>query len=75
MHRCRASLGNMTQDADHNAPGAEEVEARQVEDAPLRRSEEEAERTNPEVHHEPGDDSVEEEEVESFRKWEQDQTN
>ena len=53
---------------------AHEVESRQVVDAPLRRSQEEAEHENPEVHGDPQDQPVSEEEVASFNEWEDNAT-
>lgn len=51
----------------------DEVQERQVEDAPLRRSQEEADATNPEVEHDPTEDSVDPEEAVSLDKWEKDE--
>lgn len=45
-------------------------EQRQVKDAALRRSEESADRHNPDV----AEDDVAEESAESFEKWERDET-
>ncbi|SDL73877.1 hypothetical protein SAMN04488242_2647 [Tessaracoccus oleiagri] len=49
------------------------MDARQVEDAHVRKSEEDANRTNPEVDHDPESERVSEEEVESFKTWEKDE--
>lgn len=51
----------------------DEVQERQIEDAPLRRSQEEADETNPDVEHDPADDTVEPEEAGSFDQWEKDE--
>ncbi|TRY17263.1 hypothetical protein FOJ82_11935 [Tessaracoccus rhinocerotis] len=58
----------MSTNNDGQAAGHDEE--RQVKDAPLRRSEEDADRHNPDV----GGDNVSEESAESFEKWEQDET-
>ena len=63
-----------TDNEDQNSTQADEVEAREVKDAPMRRSEEDAEHENPEVPESGGHEKVYEEEVDSFKKWEQDET-
>ena len=45
----------------------------QTKDAPLRRSEEEADETNPDVDHDPTDDQAEPEEVASQEQWVEDE--
>lgn len=55
---------------EHSGHG---VDDHQVEDAPLRRSEEEADETNPDVHHHPQDKRDEPEAAESYERWEKDE--
>lgn len=62
-----------TQDWNRTPGAGEEVDARQVEDAHVRKSEEDANRTNPEVEHDPESERVSEEEVESYKTWEKDE--
>lgn len=56
--------------ANNNGPQGSQGEERQVKDASLRRSEEDADRENPDV----AKSDVSEESAESFDKWEQDET-
>lgn len=66
LNTCQA--GVMT--ANSNEPHGAQGEERQVKDAPLRRSEEEAGRDNPDV----GRPDVSEESAESYDAWEREET-
>lgn len=58
---------------DHEHPDAEEVQSRQIPDSPLKRSEVESGNDNPEVDETDADASPET--VDSYQKWEKDETN
>lgn len=56
--------------ANSNEPHSAQGEERQVKDAPLRQSEEDADRDNPDV----GQPDVSKESAESFDTWERNET-